>query len=130
MTYQPFKNQPVTQVNWSRPDPHQDWKDRCQRNPQSAVFDLLILCEDKVSAYAYLEEEYESQLAVTFPSGNQIVRLKDGRFATVTDRPDQCVGVLPQIEKWNWWGKFNNTPDLSVLREKRQVTDILTLTYN
>lgn len=130
MTYRPFPNRKVTLVNWTRPNAHADWEDRCARNPKSAIFDLLIVCDNKDAAHALLEEDYGADLAVAFPSGNKIVRLMDGRFVTVTDRPDQIVGTLPTFEKWNWWSKFNNAPDMAAIREKRQVEEILKTTYN
>ena len=130
MPYHPFPNRKVTLVNWSRPSAQKDWEDRCQRNPKSAVFDLLIVCDNKDAAHALLEEDYGADLAVAFPSGNKIVRLMDGRFATVTDRPDQLVGVLPTFERWNWWSRFNNAPDMAAIREKRQIEEILKTTHN
>lgn len=130
MTYHPFPNRKVQLVNWTRPDATKDWEDRCARNPKSAVFDLLIVCDNRNAAYAFLEEEYETDVAVIFPNGNKIVRFMDGRFATVSDRPDQVVGTLPTFERWNWWAKFQQTPDMAAFREKRQVEEILKTTYN
>ena len=130
MSYHPFPNRKATLVNWTRPNAQKDWEDRCQRNPKSAVFDLLIVCDNKEEAHLFLEEEYGAELAVVFPNGNKIVRFMDGRFVTVTDRPDTIVGALPTFERWNWYGKFNNAPDLAILREKRQVDEILKITYN
>ena len=130
MSYHPFPNRKVTLVNWTRPSAQKDWEDRCQRNPKSAVFDLLIVCDNKEEAHLFLEEEYGAELAVVFPNGNKIVRFMDGRFVTVTDRPDTIVGALPTFERWNWYGKFNTAPDMAAIREKRQIDEILKITYN
>lgn len=130
MQYHPFPNRETTKVSWGKIDPNADWVDRCNRLPKEPVFDILIMCDDKEKAYLRLEEDYEALTAVMFPNGNKIVRLVDGRFATVSDRPDQVVGLLPQIERWNWYGKFTASPDLAILREKRQVEEILRLTKN
>lgn len=107
-----------------------DWVERCSRNPQAPVFDILILCDDRDKAHTYLEEEYETQVAATFEGGNQIFRFKDGRFATVWDKPHTVVGALPSLERWNWYGKFNNSPDLACLRERKQVEEIMQVSIN
>lgn len=103
---------------------------RCNRNPQAAIFDVLIVCENKDMAHQRLFEDYAAVPAVIFPNGNTILRMHDGRFVTVSDRPDHLEGLLPSIEKWNWYGKFNMQPDLAVLREKKQVEEVLSTTFH
>ncbi len=88
------------------------------------------MCDNKEEAHLFLEEEYGAELAVVFPNGNKIVRFMDGRFVTVTDRPDTIVGALPTFERWNWWNRFNTSPDMAAIREKRQIAEILKTTYN
>lgn len=103
-------------------DPGKDWAAR--RKHLAVPFDVLILCQDQRWAESELVYDMGAEYAASFQDKRRIFRLKDGRFATLANRPEVIRGAPLEIDFWNWWTHYQ-TPGLSDFAQAAEIDKMI-----